>query len=382
MASRVSIVVPTVSAEEHLPTLLDSVAALEYPRELVETIVVDNRPTDGSRRLLAEDYPWVRVLPQRENVGFAAAVNDGARAGSGELLALCNDDMRLDPGWLRELTAALDPAAGHHCVAGVILDWNGERVDFAGGFVNLHGFAGQEAFGEPVATARIDDRRELPFACGGSMLIERQLFLELGGFDPTFFALLEDVDLGWRLHLAGHGVRLAAEARSFHRHGSTTQTLLDEDERQFLFERNALLMVVKNVGDANLASFLAYALFLLTARASSEGTSSPALRAFNDVLGRFDELTRERARVQALRRRDDAEILSGFGRPFFTASGDEHTLEAAALVRRLLGLHELVGGSGNADPTAEIRQLLEQYGVGRGPWWHLRRSLRSLVRGR
>jgi hypothetical protein len=177
-------------------------------------------------------------------------------------------------------------------------------------------------------------------------------------------------------------VRLAARARSFHRHGSTTQTLLDEDERQFLFERNALLMVVKNVGDANLASFLAYALFLLTARASSEGTSSPALRAFDDVVGRFDELTRERARVQALRRRDDAEILSGFGRPFFTASGDQHTLAAAALLRRLLGLHELVGGSDGADPTAEIRQLLEQHGVGRSPWWHLRRSLRSLVRGR
>lgn len=384
-SSRVSIVVPTVSAGEHIPPLLDSVAALNYPRELVETIVVDNRPTDASSRLLAERYPWAKELPQSENLGYAAAVNEGARAAGGELLALCNDDMRLDANWLRELVAAHDPAAGYHCAAGVILDWKGERVDFAGGFVNLHGFAGQEAFGEPIGSITIEEDRELPFACGGSMLIGRELFLELGGFDPVFFALLEDVDLGWRLRLAGHGVRLAAHARSFHRHGATTQTLLDAHERDFLFERNALVMLLKNVASANLPSFLAYALFLLGARAARSGRPDPpGLRAVDDVVGRLESVLRERDRVQGLRRRSDEELAALFGRPLLAAAADESYLAASALLVRLLRLDDLLPDEpGSRDETAELRQLLDawrdRYGVGRSPLWHLRRAVAAAL---
>ena len=74
MTPSVALVVPSYNGARFLEECLDSVATLDYPKERLETIVVDNASTDGTLELLATRYPWVRVLPQRENTGFAAAI--------------------------------------------------------------------------------------------------------------------------------------------------------------------------------------------------------------------------------------------------------------------------------------------------------------------
>src|SRR5206468_7131624 len=134
------------------------------------------------------------------------------------------------------------------------------------GYVTAYGTAGQLAYGEPVEHAAVQDGRELPFPCGGSFLVQRELFVDLGGFDPTYFALFEDVDFGWRLWLAGHKVRLAAGARSFHHH-SATGLRIPGHQRIVLLERNALLMLLKNLGEPDAYRFLAAALCLVVERA-------------------------------------------------------------------------------------------------------------------
>ena len=197
----VSILLVNFNGRDHLGPCLESIAALDYPSDLIETILVDNASSDGSLDLLASTYPWVKVLPQDTNLGFAPAVNLGAASGSGDVVALINNDMRVDPGWMRAMVAAYDPAEGFVCVAGTILDWDGEHLDFGGATINFHGFGHQPGFGTPIADANIVDGRVLPFACGGSMLVSRDVFVELGGFDPEFFAYFEDVDFGWRLQV-------------------------------------------------------------------------------------------------------------------------------------------------------------------------------------
>ena len=89
---------------------------------------------------------------------------------------------------------------------------------------------------------------ELPFACGGNMIVARDLYLEVGGFDRDYFAYLEDVDLGWRLWAAGHRIVFAPDAVVRHR-SMATSALLGDANRGFLFERNAYLTVYKNVDD-------------------------------------------------------------------------------------------------------------------------------------
>src|SRR5205085_147887 len=154
------------------------------------------------------------VLPQAENFGFAPAVNIAVAAADAECVALLNNDMRVDPAWLRELVATYDPGRGVACVGGVIVSWDGETVDFTEGFMNFTGLGDQLGFGRPVSAVDTTTPRDLFFACGASMLISRDVFLKTGGFDEAFFAYYEDVDLGWRLWLHGYEVRLAPGSRS------------------------------------------------------------------------------------------------------------------------------------------------------------------------
>lgn len=351
----VALVIPSFNGAHHLESCLDSVAALDYPRERLETIVVDNGSTDGTAELLARRYPWVRVLGQDANLGFAKAVNVAARSTRADTLAVTNNDMRLDRSWLRELVGAYAPADGYSCVAGVILDWEGEHVDFADGSINFYAMGAQLGYGEPVASFPVVDGRELLFACGASLLVDRRLFTELGGFDPMFFAYFEDVDFGWRLWVAGHKVRLAAESRCFHRHHGTSPQGTAH-WRTALLERNALLVLLKNVGEADVHRLLAAALCLVVERALIDASFDPLLfelgtdaaprhevpvsvlarlHAVSDFVSLLDDALEARNRVQALRVRSDEEIFALFQRPFLPPQyRDERYLKSSATVAR------------------------------------------------
>ena len=98
------------------------------------------------------------------------------------------------------------------------------------------------------------------------MLVRRDLFLEVGGFDPDFFAFFEDVDFGWRLNVLGHDVWYTPRATAYHRHHSTAKRIQPQKLRA-LYERNALATIYKCYDDQNLAVALPAALMLLNERA-------------------------------------------------------------------------------------------------------------------
>jgi len=360
-APRVTVVVVNLDGGSMLARCLDSVAALDYPPERVDVVVVDNGSTDGSADAAAE-RPRVQVLRQGTNTGFAPAVNAGAQASSADCLALLNNDVEVEPGWLSGLIGQLDVAGGFPCVGGLLLDRTGTKVDFADAAITWYGHGNQPAHGVPVADLGDVDGMPLAFACGGSLLIDRLVFEELGGFDATYFAYFEDVDLGWRLWLAGHGVRLAAGARGRHLEQGTASRF-PWHQRAFLLEANALRTVIKNVGDALLPQVLAGALALAVERAHLACGSDPAafaigaadrrsaeeveraglapLHAAHSVLADLDDLLARRRQVQLSRRRPDEEVLPRFVRPFRPGGTDAPPYLAASVgVARLLGLQE------------------------------------------
>lgn len=365
----VTVILVNFNGRDHLGPCLDSIAALDYPAGNLHTICVDNDSRDGSRELLASSYPWVEVLPQSTNLGFSPAVVLAARHATTECVALVNNDMRVDPGWLRALVSQYDPAAGFVCVAGTILDWEGATVDFADATINFHGFGQQQGFGMPVAEAEAKgllgpaaDGRVLPFACGGAMLVRRDVFVELGGFDPAFFAYFEDVDFGWRLQVCGYRTRLAAHARSFHRHHGTSSRFATH-ERILLLERNALRMLLKNASDETLPTLLSAALLLAARRAKADARSDRAsyeigvkademepvhrigtsrMHAVNDVLDDLDAILAQRRDIQARRQVDDATVFASFGKPLEPLGNDSPPYTATLdRVARLLGVDGL-----------------------------------------
>ncbi|MFG0315685.1 MAG: glycosyltransferase family 2 protein, partial [Planctomycetota bacterium JB042] len=348
----VAVVVPNWNGRHHLERCFTSLAALDYPGR-VEAILVDNGSEDGSCALMRRRFPEVRTIENARNEGFARACNAGARAASAPVVVFLNNDMRVDGAWLRELVGALDGDV--RCAASKILSWDGKRVNYAGGGMNFHGIGIQLGLDDPDLAAW-DEPADTLFACGGAMAIDRELFLEAGGFDEGFFAYYEDVDLGWRLWVRGETVRYVPSSIAYHHHSATSRRV-DVHRLRRLQVRNPLLTLFKNYDDENLRRALPAALLLMLRRTKymfavnergwslGDGAglrSGPlaALRtrygaklgrarvsragiadvlAINDLLDEFPAWVEKRREVQAARRRPDREIVPLFREPRWPA---------------------------------------------------------------
>lgn len=226
--------------------------------------MVDNGSQDDSIRYVKDNFPWVNVIQNNRNLGFAKGNNIGAKKASGEYIAFLNNDTRVDPNWLKELIATISEKEGVICVGGRILSWNGRKIDFVGGSLNFYGMGFHPHYGE-LNSDCITETKEILFACGGSMLINKEVFLECGGFDEDYFAYFEDVDLGWRLWVLGYKVMFTPRAITYHRYQATSKKF-PTYKRVVLYERNALYTIIKNYNDENLYKILPIAILLTIKR--------------------------------------------------------------------------------------------------------------------
>ncbi|MDX1613304.1 MAG: glycosyltransferase family 2 protein [Candidatus Promineifilaceae bacterium] len=274
MVPTVSILILNYNSMTHLQTNLDSVFALDYPADRMEIILVDNDSTDGSVAWVAEQYPPVKIVQNKQNLGFAAGNNAGAAAATGEWLAILNPDTRVRPDWLQELVRPTQQDPAVTSVASKMLNWDGTAVDFGDAAINFMSWGNQPGIGEPDL-GQFQRPKPLLFACGGAMLIRRSVFLEVEGFDPDFFAYFEDVDLGWRLWLLGYRIVYAPQAVVYHRHHGSWDSVNDV-KRWVLAERNTLYTVCKNYNDDNLSRILPAALLLVLQRAFLDVHADPA----------------------------------------------------------------------------------------------------------
>lgn len=336
-APLVSLIIANYNGAQHLPDCLSSVAALEFPRDSLEVILVDNASTDDSIAVARRILPDIRIVPQPTNTGFAPANNAGARAARGEHLVFLNNDARVPPDWLSALLAPITAAEPDlACVASALVSWDGQQIDFVGGAVNAYGRAFQVAQGLPYKPGDYGEPCELFFACGGAMLIRRTVFEEVGGFDADFIAYFEDVDLGWRLWLLGYRIVLAPAAVAQHRLHATGARL-GTHRRFAMAELNALRMITKNYSDETLPRVLSAALLLgaqrsvlhgkvdrreyefpgpLDAAADASQPFSRLAASYVVAMSRFaDELPywlAKRAAIQSRRVRSDAELFAKF----------------------------------------------------------------------
>ncbi len=371
---RLAVVVPNYNGAAHLEACFGSLEALDYPADRLELWLVDNASSDDSLALVRRRFPRVRVLRNRENLGFAAACNQGVATTTAPYVALLNNDARIDPAWARELVGPLLERPGLAATGAKMLDWTGDRVDFAGGLLNFYGHAFQHLYGAPAGAAADLTLRPTLFACGGAMAVRRDAFLAVGGFDEAYFAFFEDVDLGWRLWLRGHAVALAPRAVAYHR-GHATASRLPAHQLRVLYERNALYTILKNYDDATLERVLPAALLLAAQRGLMSGRIETApyvlgrdggsptetvprlalsyFLALGEVGLKLDDVWARRAAVQRARRRPDAAILPLFGEPFMPNHVDPRYLETQERVARTFGLDRLFA----ADPAPTLDEV-------------------------
>ncbi|MCA9952629.1 MAG: glycosyltransferase family 2 protein [Anaerolineales bacterium] len=211
-----SIVIVSYNTKQLLDDCLLSVMRAEQPASGCEIVVVDNASTDGSQVMVRERYPTVKLLAMDQNLGFSAANNRGAAVANGRYILFLNSDTRISRKALVEPLTYLqaNPAAGAITVK--LIYPNGERdPDNHRGFPTpwnaaCHFLGLKRLFpnnprfdGYFQSYANFDETHAVEVIAGSFMMMPRQLFDQLDGWDETYFFYGEDIDFCYRIHLAG-----------------------------------------------------------------------------------------------------------------------------------------------------------------------------------
>lgn len=245
--ARLSVVILNWNGRRHLERYLPSVVA--HTEGDAEVVVADNGSTDDSLQWLRLNYPDVRVIRLDRNYGFAGGYNRALREVESEYVLLLNSDVEVTAGWWQPLVEVLDTESDVAAVAPKLLA-DMERTKFeyagaAGGFIDYLGYPfcrGRILSNVEEDRGQYDNRRDIFWASGAAMCCRRELFESLGGFDEDFFAHMEEIDLQWRMQLAGWRIVVEPKSVVYHLGGGT---LPASSRKIFLNHRNNLAMLFK-----------------------------------------------------------------------------------------------------------------------------------------
>jgi len=214
--------------------------------------VADNASTDNSIAFVAENFPTVKIVKNSGNHGFAKGYNDALQHIDAEIYALVNSDIEVTENWLKPILETFDNEKQTAIIQPKILDFkNKEYFEYAGaagGFIDKYGFPfcrGRVFDTVEKDNGQYNDNIELFWASGACFFIRKNVYHELKGFDESFFAHQEEIDLCWRAANEGHIIKYNSQSAVYHVGGATLQQ--GNPKKTYLNFRNSLLMLVKNL---------------------------------------------------------------------------------------------------------------------------------------
>lgn len=232
----VSIIVLNWNGKQYLETILSSLLQQTYPH--IEIIFVDNGSCDGSIEFVKSKYPGVIIIEHPKNLGFAMGVNSGIMASNGKYIATINNDAQADKDWIANLLRVIDSDPDIGCCASKMLRfYERDIIDSTGILVYQNGNA-YDRGARDKDSGQYNSQEEVFGACAGAALYKKEMFDEIGHFDNSYFAYLEDVELSFRMHLFGWKCIYVPEAVIYHIHSATSQEA--SPFKIFYLERNKL----------------------------------------------------------------------------------------------------------------------------------------------
>lgn len=229
--------------EQFLPSIL------KHSHSNASIYVADNASTDDSIDFIKTHFPTVKIIINNTNGGYAKGYNDALKGLNEDIFCLLNNDIEVSANWLTPILETFKDEATA-IVQPKILDYKNkthfEYAGAAGGFIDKYGYP--FCRGRIFNTIEEDNNQykdgDIFWASGACLFIRNTVFKTLGGFDETFFAHMEEIDLCWRAKNLGYDIKYNNQSKVYHVGGATLSNT--NPKKTYLNFRNNLSMLVKN----------------------------------------------------------------------------------------------------------------------------------------
>lgn len=247
---KVAVVILNWNGQKYLEQFLPFVSATSYSN--LEVVVADNGSTDNSVSFLRNTYPAIRIISFKKNFGFAKGYNEALNQVQADYYVILNSDVEVQSNWLVPMVELLENNKRIAACQPKILSFTNRKMfeyaGAAGGWLDKYGY--------PFAKGRIFDVCEedkgqydqcepIFWASGAALFIRSSVFHEVKGFDEYFFAHQEEIDMCWRIQLAGYIIYSCPAAIVYHVGGGTLPR--GNSVKTYLNFRNNRIMLSKNL---------------------------------------------------------------------------------------------------------------------------------------
>lgn len=243
----VSVVNLNWNGRKFIDGFFDSINRLNYPKDRIEILFVDNNSSDDSvKYFLSKKVKNARLIQAGANYGYAKGNNIGIKEARGDYIAVCNNDLEFDPMWLDNLVkTALETDAD--VVVPKLIFADSKRINNAGSTLIFDSDWPNDERGVNASRSKpeFNKRTKVTAFCGASSLVKRSFFESVGIFDKHFFLYWEDTDLSWRGYKQGKTIIYEPKSVVYH-HTSSSTGGSNSPIFVYYVSRNRVLILIKN----------------------------------------------------------------------------------------------------------------------------------------
>lgn len=314
-------VVLNYNGRQHLFECFSSLKTQTYRN--FDVYLLDNCSSDDSLAYTKANFAWVKIIALPKNLGFAKGYNEAIKCVGAELVAILNNDTKVEVDWLRPLVASIMVDQKRVAVGSKIFFYTRPGVvNHAGAKITLLGGGFDIGFNE-LDNRRFNVAKPVGAVCGCSMLVRRKLFLALGGFDEYLSSYFEDVDFCWRAWQCGFTVFYEPASVVYHKRGGSWSQ--KRWLSTYLIERNRLFTMIKFFDGSRLLQscllsvpYTASKIASFSAKKNVVGIMA-ILEANLWVLFNFRGLYRRKPAFPTQTGDSKAEIFAGFSETFYNS---------------------------------------------------------------
>ena len=257
----ISIIIINFNDNNFLKTCLDSLLKIDYPR--YEIIIVDCLTVEIEKFINLNYNNSIKLIHFDYNIGPSECHNIGVNNAKGKYIVFLDNDVKVSRLWLKELIKVIFIEKNIAVAQSkILLDIDKTKFDCSGGFLDKFGFAFQRGWLE-LDKNQYEKVEEIFYAKGATMIVNKEIFKKINGFDKTFFFYYDETDFCWRILLSGYKILYAPKSIAFHNVGMKERF---SSKRTFHYTKNHIMTLIKNYNLKNIITTvpLVYFFYLST----------------------------------------------------------------------------------------------------------------------